>query len=231
MAAAPIRPNSTSPGSAAPSSASITGSADIGSRLTPTRWRGAKTIAAVANGDALEPDHRRRARASQERDVGRLLAPGEGGMTRRRPRRNGERLVAKRAEILFEIGELEKQSRAAPHRACSSRRRAAHVPPRLQGRRASRPPSPPDEIALLRARRVDEAHLDAMRERGTVTSLEIATAAMRDKGLDPDTDPVDPNRFRAPGDAPTQRHVPQGQGPAFPSSHSRPTNGWKAFSM
>src|SRR5271163_2122337 len=31
---------------------------------------------------------------------------------------------------------------------------------------------------------------DAMRTHGTVTSAEIAAVAMRDKGLDPDTDPV-----------------------------------------
>jgi hypothetical protein len=49
----------------------------------------------------------------------------------------------------------------------------------------------PDEIAILRARRADEADLDdAMRTSGAIASLDVAVAAMRDKGLDPDNDPV-----------------------------------------
>jgi hypothetical protein len=50
-----------------------------------------------------------------------------------------------------------------------------------------------------------------MRASGTVTSFEIAAAAMRDKGLDPDNDPVTRTDFVQWGDTATQRFGPQGQ--------------------
>ena len=97
-------------------------------------------------------------------------------------------LVAKRAEILFEIAELEKQAdrlRAelvhldAVLRMFRPEFKAEGLPVRHR-----RPTKSPYFAHGEMTRRI----FDAMRERGTVTSLEIAIAAMRDKGLDPDAD-------------------------------------------
>jgi hypothetical protein len=43
----------------------------------------------------------------------------------------------------------------------------------------SRRDTPPDEIALLRAWRIDAAHHDSLRERSVIASNDVVIAAMR----------------------------------------------------
>src|ERR1700752_4761712 len=59
----------------------------------------------------MEMDHRRCVGPSQERGMGWLLASGEDRMTEKHEGHTvtANAFVAKRAEILFEIGELEKR--------------------------------------------------------------------------------------------------------------------------
>jgi hypothetical protein len=97
-------------------------------------------------------------------------------------------LVAKRAEILFEIGELEKQ-------ADRLRAELVHLDAVL---RMFRPDFKAEGLPVRHRRPTKSPYFahgemtrrifDAMRARGTVTSLEVASDAMRDKGLDPDAD-------------------------------------------
>jgi hypothetical protein len=99
-------------------------------------------------------------------------------------------LIAKRAEILFEIGELEKQ-------ADRLRTELVHLDAVL---RMFRPDFKAEGLPVRHRRPTKSPYFahgemtkrifDAMRERGTVTSLEIATKAMQDKGLDHEVDPV-----------------------------------------
>jgi hypothetical protein len=97
-------------------------------------------------------------------------------------------LVTKRAEILFEIGNLEKQVER-------QRTELIHLDAVL---RMFRPDFKAEGLPVRHRRPTKSPYFahgemtkrifDGMRERGTVTSLEIAATAMRDKGLDPDTD-------------------------------------------
>jgi hypothetical protein len=99
-------------------------------------------------------------------------------------------LVTKRAEILFEIGNLEKQVERL-------RTELVHLDAVL---RMFRPDFKAEGLPVRHRRPTKSPYFahgemtrrifDAMRERGGVTSLEIAVAAMHDKGLDPDADPA-----------------------------------------
>jgi hypothetical protein len=99
-------------------------------------------------------------------------------------------LVAKRADILFEIGELEK-------RIDQLRTELVHLDAVL---RMFRPDFAAEALPVRHRRPTKSPYFahgeltkriyDAMRTNGTVASVEIAAAAMRDKGLDPDNDPV-----------------------------------------
>jgi hypothetical protein len=135
----------------------------------------------------MEMDHLRRAGAPKERDVGRLLAPGEGSMTEGHAV-TANALVKKRAEILFEIGELEKKIARlqtelvhldAVLRMFRPNFRAEGLPVRHR-----RPTKSPYFAHGELTKRI----YDAMRTSGTVSSFEIAAAAMRDKELDPEND-------------------------------------------
>jgi len=99
-------------------------------------------------------------------------------------------LVAKRADILFEIGELEK-------RIDQLRTELVHLDAVLRMFR----PNFAAEALPVRHRRPTKspyfAHgeltkriYDAMRTSSSVASVEIAAAATRDKGLDPQNDSV-----------------------------------------
>ena len=144
-------------------------------------------LSSPAQRRSLESRHRRRARAPQERCLGRLLA-SERGMTDETHVVTANALVAKRAELLFEIGELEKQ-------ADRLRAELVHLDAVL---RMFRPDFKAEGLPVRHRRPTKSPYFahgeltkrifDAMRERGTVTSQEIAAAAMRDKGLDPDAD-------------------------------------------
>src|ERR1700748_3061409 len=109
-------------------------------------------------------------------------------IVRRRADRSLHALVAKRAEILFS-GSLRPRSgsnSSVPSWFISTRCSACSVP-------TSRPKDSRFDIAAqpnlrFRARRTDETDLRWFRERGMVTSFEVAVDAMRDKGLDPDND-------------------------------------------
>jgi hypothetical protein len=120
--------------------------------------------------------------------MGWILAPGEGAMTGEGHTVTANALVAKRAEILFEISELEKQADRlrtelvhldAVLRMFRPDFKAGGLPVRHR-----RPTKSPYFAHGEMTRRI----FDAMREHGTVTSLEIAVEAMRDKGLNPDAD-------------------------------------------
>jgi hypothetical protein len=97
-------------------------------------------------------------------------------------------LVAKRADILFEIGELEK-------RVDRLRTELVHLDAVL---RIFRPDFKAEGLPVRHRRPTKSPYFahgemtkrifDAMRIGGTVSSFEIAVRAMRDKGLDPDND-------------------------------------------
>jgi hypothetical protein len=124
--------------------------------------------------------------------MGWLLAPGESRMTSDHEGHTvtASALVAKRAEILFEIGELEKQ-------VDRLRTELVHLDAVL---RMFRPNFKAEGLPVRHRRPTKSPYFahgeltkrifDAMRTTGTVSSFEIAAAAMRDKGLDPESDPV-----------------------------------------
>ncbi len=97
-------------------------------------------------------------------------------------------LVAKRAEILFEIGEAEK-------RIAQLQTELVHLDAVL---RMFRPEFKTEGLPVRHRRPTKSPYFmhgeltqrifDAMRISGTVTSFEIAAQAMRDKGLDPEND-------------------------------------------
>jgi hypothetical protein len=97
-------------------------------------------------------------------------------------------LVAKRADILFEIGELEK-------RIDQLRTELVHLDAVL---RMFRPDFAAETLPVRHRRPTKSPYFahgeltkriyDAMRISGTVTSFDVAASAMRDKGLDPDND-------------------------------------------
>jgi hypothetical protein len=97
-------------------------------------------------------------------------------------------LVAKRAEILFEIGETEK-------RIAQLQTELVHLDAVL---RMFRPEFKAEGLPVRHRRPTKSPYFahgeltkriyDALREHGTVTSFEVAAAAMRDKGLNPEHD-------------------------------------------
>lgn len=99
-------------------------------------------------------------------------------------------LVAKRADILFEIGEFEK-------RIEQLRTELVYLDAVL---RMFRPDFKAEGLPVRHRRPTKSPYFahgeltkriyDAMQIGGTVSSIDIAVAAMRDKGLDPDTDPT-----------------------------------------
>jgi hypothetical protein len=98
-------------------------------------------------------------------------------------------LVAKRADILFEIGEHEGQAERlrtqiiyidAVIRLFRPDFNAEAAPVRLR-----RPAKSP----FFKHGEMTQRIYDALRESGEITSTDVALAAMRDKELDPDTDP------------------------------------------
>jgi len=97
-------------------------------------------------------------------------------------------LVAKRAEILFEIGEAEK-------RIAQLQTELVHLDAVL---RMFRPDFQAEGLPVRHRRPTKSPYFthgeltqrifDAMRVSGTVTSFEVAAQAMRDKSLDPEND-------------------------------------------
>ena len=104
-------------------------------------------------------------------------------------------LVAKRADILFEIGDLEK-------RIEKLRTELVHLDAVL---RMFRPDFKAEGLPVRHRRPTKSPYFahgeltkriyDAMRIGGSVASGDIAAEAMRDKGLDPDNDPVTRSDF------------------------------------
>jgi hypothetical protein len=97
-------------------------------------------------------------------------------------------LVAKRAEILFEIGQAEKRIAQlqtqlvhldAVLRMFRPAFKAAGLP--VRHRRPTKSP-------YFAHGELTQRILDALRAGGTVMSFDVAAQAMRDKGLDPDND-------------------------------------------
>jgi hypothetical protein len=123
--------------------------------------------------------------------MGGLLAPGESGVTDHETHTvTANALVAKRADILFQIAELEKRADQlrtelvhldAVLRMFRPEFRAENLP--VRHRRPTKSP-------YFRHGELTQRIFDAMREKGEITSLDVAAIAMRDKGLDSDTDPA-----------------------------------------
>lgn len=99
-------------------------------------------------------------------------------------------LVKKRAEILFEIGELEKRIERlqtelvhldAVLRMFRPDFKAESLP--VRHRRPTKSP-------YFRHGELTKRIYDALRVKGTIASLDVAVAAMHEKGLDPESDPV-----------------------------------------
>jgi hypothetical protein len=125
--------------------------------------------------------------------MGRLLAPEpeESSMSEHEGHTvTANALTKKRAEILFEIGELEKQIEQlqtelvhidAVLRMFRPDFRAENLP--VRHRRPTKSP-------YFRHGELTQRIYDALRTKGVIVSLDVAVAAMRDKKLDPDSDPV-----------------------------------------
>ncbi|HJU17100.1 MAG TPA: hypothetical protein VJ770_11595 [Stellaceae bacterium] len=99
-------------------------------------------------------------------------------------------LVKKRAEILFEIGELEKRIERlqtelvhldAVLRMFRPDFKAEELP--VRHRRPTKSP-------YFRHGELTQRIFDTLRTKGMIASLDVALAAMLDKGLDPESDPV-----------------------------------------
>jgi hypothetical protein len=99
-------------------------------------------------------------------------------------------LVAKRAEILFEIGEAEKRIERlqaelahldAVLRMFRPDFKAEGLP--VRHRRPTKSP-------YFRHGELTQRIFDALRERGEIASADVAVQAMRNKGLDAEHDPV-----------------------------------------
>jgi hypothetical protein len=99
-------------------------------------------------------------------------------------------LVAKRAELLFEIGEAEKRIERlqaelahldAVLRMFRPNFKAEGLP--VRHRRPTKSP-------YFRHGELTQRIFDALREHGEIASADVAVAAMRDKCLDPMNDPV-----------------------------------------
>jgi hypothetical protein len=99
-------------------------------------------------------------------------------------------LLAKRADILFEIGEHE-------GRAERLRTQVIHIEtvirlfrPDFQAGAAPIRLRRPAKSPFFKHGEMTQRIYDALRERGEITSVDVAVASMRDKGLDPDNDPA-----------------------------------------
>src|SRR5439155_15670602 len=99
-------------------------------------------------------------------------------------------LTRKRGELLFEIGkrerEIERLQTDLVHLDAVLRMfrpdfKAEGLP--VRHRRPTKSP-------YFRRGELSQRIYDAMRERGEISSLDVAAQAMLDKGLDPDHDPV-----------------------------------------
>lgn len=98
-------------------------------------------------------------------------------------------LMAKRADILFEIGEHEGH-------AARLRTQVVHLDavlrlfrPDFKGEDAPIRLRRPAKSPYFRHGELTQRIYDALRELGEISSADVAIAAMRDKGLDPDNDP------------------------------------------
>jgi hypothetical protein len=99
-------------------------------------------------------------------------------------------LVKKRADLLFEISQREREIERlqtelvhvdAVLRMFRPEFKAESLP--VRHRRPSKSP-------YFRHGELTQRIYDALREHGTISSVDVAAQAMRDKGLDPNTDPV-----------------------------------------
>jgi hypothetical protein len=117
--------------------------------------------------------------------MGRLLASGAGGMSNEITM---NALVAKRAEILFEISEAEKRIAQLQTELVQLDAVLRMFRPEFKAEgfpvRHRRPTKSPYFTHGELTKRI----LDALRVSGTVTSFEVAAQAMRDKGPDPEND-------------------------------------------
>jgi hypothetical protein len=137
-------------------------------------------------------DHGCGAQPRQERAVDELLAPERDGMSENKEATTiaANALVKKRADLLFEISqrerEIERLQTELVHLDAVLRMfrpdfKAEQLP--VRHRRPTKSP-------YFRHGELTQRIFDALRQHGTVSSADVAVEAMRDKGLDPTTDPV-----------------------------------------
>jgi hypothetical protein len=99
-------------------------------------------------------------------------------------------LVKKRAEILFEIGEFEKKIARLQTELVHLDAVLRMFRPNFKAEGLPIRHRPPTKSPYFAHGELTKRIYDAMRTSGSVSSFEIAADAMRDKGLDPDNDPV-----------------------------------------
>ena len=153
----------------------------------------ARELSPAGQRHALEPDYRRRAGASEINNLGPLLASEKGSRMSEKNEAvtvTANALVKKRADLLFEIGQRERESERlqtelvhvdAVLRMFRPEFKAEALP--VRHRRPTKSP-------YFRHGELTQRIYDALREHGTIGSADFAAQAMRDKGLDPVTDPV-----------------------------------------
>src|ERR1051325_10600434 len=142
---------------------------------------------------ALEPDNRRRAGASEVGNLGRLLASEKGSRMSEKNEAvtvTANALVKKRADLLFEISqrerEIERLQTEMVHVDAVLRMFRPDFKAEALPVRHRRPTKSP----YFRHGELTQRIYDAIRQHGLISSADVAIQAMRDKGLDPDTDPV-----------------------------------------
>ena len=211
---APIRPKATSPACAARKWAFIIGSAAIGSKPTRTKWRGARTIAGSPTATHWNLITAAALAHPKSADVGRLLAPGEGGMT--------DHETHGRGELPSSPSAPRSCLRSANWRSKIERLRTelVHLDAVL---RMFRPDFKAEGLPVRHRRPTKSPYFahgeltkrifDAMREqRRRSPAWRSPRPRCATRGSIPTNDPVTRTDFVRRVGAATQRHGPQGQG-------------------
>src|SRR3954471_2974996 len=142
---------------------------------------------------ALESDYCRRAGASEVGNLGRLLASEKG--SRMSERNEGvtvtaNALVKKRADLLFEISQCERTIERLQTELVHVDAVLRMFRPDFKAEALPVRHRHPTKSPYFRHGELTQRIYDAIRQHGTISSADVAVQAMRDKGLDPETDPV-----------------------------------------
>lgn len=99
-------------------------------------------------------------------------------------------LVRKRAELLFEIGQREREIERLQTELVHLDAVLRMFRPDFEAENLPVRHRRPTKSPYFRHGELTQRIYDALRERGVIASADVAVVAMRDKGLDPDADPV-----------------------------------------